>query len=100
MQRLHIVPLSDITHLQGNEGTTFYINNKASIKAPKFMKEYEDLLPSSFFIRTHASWMVNIQHVAYFDPEALMIVLNNGVAIPVAVARKPKILAYLSATQK
>lgn len=55
----------------------------------KTLKYIEELLPGNIFIRTHKSYVVNINYVSKYDKSNdLHVVLSNGQKIPVSVRKK------------
>lgn len=72
-----------------NNYTLFYFSNKTKLLVSKTLKEFEELLSSSGFIRTHQSHLVNLKYVTSFNnhPES-HLVLIDGIKIPVAVRKR------------
>lgn len=98
-QFLHIIELADIMYCQSDAGyTTFYLTGERKIVMPKNIKEFEELLPASTFIKTHQSHIVNYRFIDKYDKEGL-IVLQSGTIIPVAVRRREQVLNYLKNIQ-
>ena len=51
------------------------------------MAFFEDLLPAHQFVRTHRSYMVNVQQITRIDPyekENFLAILKDGSRIPVS----------------
>lgn len=78
--------------------THFFLKTGEKITIPKTLKEYEDLLPSSLFFRTHQSHMVNLKLVKKFLKEdggyALM---DDGTQVLVSRRKKNQFLGALTA---
>lgn len=72
-----------------NNYTLFYFCNKPKLLVSKTLKEFEELLSSSGFVRTHQSHLVNLNYVTSFNnlPESHLILID-GTRIPVAVRKR------------
>jgi two-component system LytT family response regulator len=91
--------LEDIRRLESDSNYThFFLKNGERITIPRTMKEYEDLLPSSHFFRTHQSHIVNLNLVKKFLKEdggyALM---DDGTQVLVSRRKKSDFLCALTA---
>ena len=54
------------------------------------LKDFERTLPPGIFIRTHKSFMINIQHLKDFTHEdGGVAVLRDGVKVPVSKRKNP-----------
>jgi len=93
---LKIVELEKVVYCMSDSGyTTFFLSDGKKIMTSKYMKEYEELLLSSSFLRTHQSYMVNFQFIDRYHKEGYLI-LKDGTEIPVAARRKDQILELLN----
>ncbi len=89
-----IVELADIIYCKGESGyTTFYLRNGKKILASKHLKEYEELLPSSIFLRPHQSYLVNRNYIEKFHTKGY-IVLKEGTQIPVSFRRRHFVTSF------
>lgn len=91
--------LEDIRRLESDSNYThFFLKNGERITIPRTIKEYEDLLPSSHFFRTHQSHIVNLNLVKKFLKEdggyALM---DDGTHVLVSRRKKSDFLCALTA---
>jgi two-component system, LytTR family, response regulator len=57
--------------------------------------EYEELLPSDFFFRTHRSYLVNCRFIDTISKEAMVVNLDNNEALPVGRRRLAELLQFL-----
>lgn len=95
-QYLLVVAFDEIIYCQSNTGyTTFFLrgNRKEMVSNP--IKEYEQLLPETLFIKPHQSYIVNNNFIDRYDKEGFLI-LKNGVSIPVATRKKDYVVKYLT----
>lgn len=92
---LEIVEYAEILYCQGDAGyTTFFLAGNRKITTSVSIKEYEALLPASSFIRTHQSYLVNLNCVRKYYKEGTLV-LKTGEKVPVATRKKETILKLL-----
>ncbi|MGE0078623.1 MAG: LytR/AlgR family response regulator transcription factor [Bacteroidales bacterium] len=82
-----------ITHLEGDGCYTNIFNKIGERKiVSRSLKEFESLLDSSVFFRSHKSHIVNLNHVSrYVQSDGGYLVLNNGTSVPVARRKKEEL---------
>jgi two-component system LytT family response regulator len=96
-QFIHAIELNEIIYCHSNAGyTTFYLTNERKILTSRHLKEYEEILPSSMFLRTHQSYLVNNRFIDKYQKEDGYLVLREGTEIPVATRRNSEILEYFN----
>ncbi|MEO6833721.1 MAG: LytTR family DNA-binding domain-containing protein [Chitinophagaceae bacterium] len=92
---IHIVPYDNILFAQSDRSYThFHLVEGKILTLSSPLKDYEDILPDSRFIRVHNSYLVNRSQVSRYD-KAGILHLNNGAEIPVAVRKRDEVLRYL-----
>ena len=90
-----IISFQDLIYCSSDKGyTTFHLVDGRSFIASKAIKDFELQLPSEFFIRTHQSYIVNINFVDKLDKNR-MIYLKNGKMIPLAIRKKEEFISKL-----
>ncbi|BAV05846.1 two component transcriptional regulator, LytTR family [Filimonas lacunae] len=95
-QYLQVVSFEEIWYCQGEGSyTTFYLSDNRKVTVSRPMKEYEDLLPESWFIRTHQSYMVNHYCIERLHKDGY-IILRNGTEIPVSTRKKEYVMQFLT----
>jgi two-component system LytT family response regulator len=84
-----ILPLNEVTHLQGSDNySTFYMRCQKKYLVAKTLKEYDELLSQSGFMRVHKSYLVNIAYVDSLQKgEGAELYLKDGLSIPVSRRR-------------
>lgn len=85
-----VVKLSDILYCEAEDNFTcfYFTNNKKALICRK-LKFFENALTPHRFCRVHRSYLINLEYVKrYLKGKGGSVVLENGVEIPVAVARK------------
>ncbi|WP_075341765.1 LytR/AlgR family response regulator transcription factor [Tenacibaculum agarivorans] len=95
---IQIVNINDIYYLQANGSyTEFFIKDQDSLVTSKCLKEYQNVLPSANFFRSHQSYIVNLNHLIRYDKrEGDFLVLKNGYKTPLASRKKELFLKLLS----
>ncbi|MEM7246337.1 MAG: LytTR family DNA-binding domain-containing protein [Acidobacteriota bacterium] len=90
------VQLSEILRLSGEDNyTRFHLTDEREYLVARTLKEHEEMLARSGFLRVHKSHVVNLRHVRELHRES-RLVLSDGSSIEVARRRRPELLARLS----
>jgi len=83
-----VIDFKSLIYCKSDRGyTSFYLSDGKSYMASKPIKEFEGQLPVKKFIRTHQSFVVNMDYVDKYDKNGY-IFLKSGEKIPVATRRK------------
>jgi two-component system LytT family response regulator len=85
--KIKIIPVPEILYLEAADDYVKIITKEGSFLKNKTMSYFEDVLPSSQFVRTHRSYMVNVQEITRIDPyekESHLAILRSGMKIPVS----------------
>jgi two-component system, LytTR family, response regulator len=94
-QFVQIVELKEISYLQGDNGyTTVFLNGGKKVVTTKTLKEYEELLPDTFFLRTHQSYLINELYIDRYHPKEGIVHLKDGKQIPVSFRKREKVDKY------
>jgi len=94
-----IIETKHLMYCESDKGyTTFYLEGNKKYLASKPLKEFEEQLISSNFVRPHQSFMVNLNFVDKYD-KAGEIHLKNGTKIPVSTRKKESFLSKLFRTE-
>ena len=76
--------------------TEVFFTNQEKVLLSKKIKDVELLLNSSFFFRTHNSYLVNTTHIREFvKTDGQYIILDDGSNLPVSRAKKRNLLDQL-----
>ena len=88
-----IIKFGDIVHMDGKGSYTFvFTTDGKKIISSKTLKDYENVLPKSQFIRAHKSHIVNIEFVSkYLRTKYGVLVLEDGTEIPISANRKKEV---------
>lgn len=83
-----VVKISDIILCEADGYCTrFYLTGKTKLSSSRNLKFYEELLPGNMFIRTHHSYIVNLQHVKGYSHQE-EILLEDENKCPLSSANK------------
>jgi two-component system, LytTR family, response regulator len=96
--KIKIIPVQDIHYLEAADDYVKIITAEGSFLKKQTMGYFEEVLSASLFVRTHRSYMVNMQQITRIDAyekENHLAVLKNGVTIPVSRAGYPKLKSVL-----
>ncbi len=90
-----VIDFETLIYCKSDKGyTTFYLSGGKSYMASKPLKEFESQLPIKKFIRTHQSFIVNMDYVDKYDKNGY-IFLKSGDTIPVSTRKKDMFVARL-----
>ncbi|AUP78661.1 LytR/AlgR family response regulator transcription factor [Flavivirga eckloniae] len=97
-EELYFVLIDDIVRCKGeNNYTMFYLTNGDSILVSRTLKEWDDMLSSHQFIRTHQSHLINSIHVKSFvKKDGGYILMNDGSIVNVSKHKKEQTLSKLA----
>ena len=97
MDGLQFVATGNIIYLEANSNyTNFYLMNDKKITVAKTLKDFEELLPGSIFLRIHHSYIININCIEkYVKGEGGYVVMKNGVTLDVARRKKEEFLKII-----
>ena len=83
--------IDNITRLEADDNyTRVYTISGKHYLISRPLKDFERTLPPGIFIRTHKSFMINIQHLKDFTHEdGGIAILKDGVKVPVSKRKNP-----------
>lgn len=95
---IHLKRLSEIVHIQsdGNYTKFFLVGVKRPLLISRKLKDFEELLAQSGFVRIHYSHLININHLeSYHSKDGFYVIMSNGDSIPVSTRKKANLLEIL-----
>jgi two-component system, LytTR family, response regulator len=94
VEGLQFVETANIIYLEANSNyTCFHLINNSKITVAKTLKDFEELLPGSVFIRIHNSFIVNKNQVEkYINGKGGQVVMKNGAVLDVARRKKEEFM--------
>ena len=96
-ERFIILKINDIIRCESDGSyTEFHLMDAKKITVSKPLKEYEEMLSHSGFLRVHKSHLVNINYInSFVKRDGGYLVLNDLTKIPVSVRKKDYVLNVL-----
>ena len=96
--KIKIIPMEDIHYLEASDDyVKIHTHNGAFLKN-KTMNYFEQVLDSALFVRTHRSYILNIQQVTRIDPyekDSHLCILQSGAHVPVSKSGYAKLKSVL-----
>ncbi|HXD79171.1 MAG TPA: LytTR family DNA-binding domain-containing protein [Puia sp.] len=96
--KIKIIPVEDIHYLEAaDDYVKVHTHNGAFLKN-RTMGYFEKVLDPSRFVRTHRSYIINIQQVTRIDPyekDSHLCILSSGAQVPVSKAGYVKLRSVL-----
>ena len=96
--KIKIIPLEDIHYLEASDDyVKIHTHNGAFLKN-RTMSYFEQALDPNRFVRTHRSYIINVQQVTRIDPyekDSHLCILSSGAQVPVSKAGYVKLKAVL-----
>ncbi len=94
IEGLQFVETADIIYLEASSNyTCFFLTNLTKITVAKTLKDFEELLPESVFMRIHHSYIINKNLVKrYIKGEGGQVVMVNDKVLDVARRKKDNFL--------
>lgn len=85
-----------ITHLEGERNYSFiHLTNGGKVLSSKNLAYFEDALDDHQFFRCHRSFIINKVHVQSVNHG--LVLLKNGLQIPVSRRKKMQVLDWMNA---
>ncbi|MEZ2444586.1 LytR/AlgR family response regulator transcription factor [Chitinophaga sp. RCC_12] len=86
--------IADIICLEAKSNyTAISFSNHPALVASRTLKDFEELLPTDLFFRTHHSHIINLQYIKrYIRGEGGQIELENGAYVTVSRRKKEELL--------
>ncbi|MDQ3681924.1 MAG: LytTR family DNA-binding domain-containing protein, partial [Bacteroidota bacterium] len=96
--KIKIIHLHEILYLEAADDYVKIYTKDGSFLKNKTMSFFETTLPSHQFVRTHRSFIINVQEITRIDPyekEGYLAILKSGSRIPVSKNGYAKLKAVL-----
>jgi len=91
---IYVVDLQDIIRCESdNSYTLFYLKDSRKIMVSNVLKDYDELLADSGFIRVHKSHLVNLNYIdKFFKADGGYLIMKDGSSVPVSQRKREMIL--------
>ncbi|UPT70000.1 MAG: LytTR family DNA-binding domain-containing protein [Flavobacterium sp. JAD_PAG50586_2] len=95
--KVYSVNVQDIVHCEGEGNyTTFHFINAPKLVVSTNLKEYDQMLSTFGFFRTHQSHLINFLYFDHYSKDTNSIRLKNKAVIPLATRKKEEFLLLLN----
>ena len=85
--KIKIIPVEDVFFLEASDDYVKIHTKEGAFLKNKTMGHFEQVLDAAVFIRTHRSYMVNVQQITRIEPyekEGYLVILKSGAQVPVS----------------
>jgi two-component system LytT family response regulator len=85
--KIRIIPVPQVLYLEAADDYVKVVTADGTFLKNKTMGYFENTLPGNQFVRTHRSYLLNVQEITRIDPyekEAHLAILRSGARIPVS----------------
>lgn len=92
--RINVIPVDDIIYLEAQDDYVMIYTLQSKHLKQKTMKFFEAHLPVADFVRIHRSYIVKLSEIAQmqlYEKESYIVILKNGVKLPVSKSGLPKL---------
>ena len=96
--KIKIIPVQDIFYLEAADDFVKVFTKEGYFLKNKTMSHFEQVLDASQFVRSHRSYIVNLQQITRIDPyekDNHVAILRSGAKVPVSRTGYPKLKAIL-----
>lgn len=96
--KIKIIPVDDIHYLEAADDYVRIHTKEGSFLKNRTMSHFEKSLDGNVFVRTHRSFIVNVQQITRIDPyekESFVVILKNGSKVPVSKSGYAKLKQVL-----
>lgn len=93
MESIHIVRVSEIIHCVSDQNyTKFFLTKKRKFLVSRTIKEFEEMLSTYGFFRTHQSHLINMNRILRFDKtEGGAIIMEDESSVPVSKRKRSEL---------
>ena len=95
---IKIIPVQDILYLEAADDFVKVFTKEGYFLKNKTMSHFEQVLDPSQFVRSHRSYIINLQQITRIDPyekDNHVAILRSGAKVPVSRTGYPKLKAIL-----
>lgn len=91
-----VVEFDELMYCKSDSGyTTFFLQGGREFMTSKPIKEFESQLPDTIFVRTHQSYIVNLNFVDKFD-KTNFVSLKDNTKIPVSTRKRNDFISRMT----
>lgn len=96
--KIKIIPIQDVHYLEAADDFVKVFTKEGYFLKNKTMSHFEQVLDPSQFVRSHRSYIVNLQQITRIDPyekDNHVAILRSGAKVPVSRTGYPRLKAIL-----
>ena len=96
--KIKIIPIPDVHYLEAADDFVKVFTKEGYFLKNKTMNHFEQVLDPSQFVRSHRSYIVNVQQITRIDPyekDSHVAILRSGAKVPVSRTGYPKLRSIL-----
>jgi len=96
--KIKIIPIQDVHYLEAADDFVKVFTKEGYFLKNKTMSHFEQVLDSTQFVRSHRSYIVNLQQITRIDPyekDNHVAILRSGAKVPVSRTGYPKLKSIL-----
>ena len=96
--KIHVIPVDTILYIEAQDDYVMIYTPESKHLKQKTMKYFESHLPGEDFVRIHRSYIVRISEISQmqlYEKESYIVILKNGVKLPVSKTGLPKLKSKL-----
>ena len=96
--KIKIIPVDDIQYLEAADDYVRIQTKEGGFLKNRTMAHFEKSLDANVFVRTHRSYIVNVQQITRIDPyekENYVAILKNGALVAVSKSGYAKLKSVL-----
>lgn len=96
--KIKIIPVQDVHYLEAADDYVKVFTHEGYFLKNKTMSHFEQSLDAGLFVRSHRSYIVNLQHITRIDPyekDSHIAILKSGAKVPVSRTGYVKLKAVL-----
>jgi two-component system LytT family response regulator len=92
--KIHVIPVDEIIYLEAQDDYVMIYTLQSKHLKQKTMKFFEAHLPVEDFVRIHRSYIVKLSEISQmqlYEKESYIVILKNGVKLPVSKSGLPRL---------
>jgi two-component system LytT family response regulator len=90
---IHFIDLKDIVIAESkNNYSVLTLSNKSTFTISKTLKELQEILEESHFLRIHRQYIINLHELLHFNKTDCLLTLKNNINVPVARNKKETLI--------
>ena len=96
--KIKIIPIADIQYLEADDDYVKIHTSEGAFLKNKTLSSFEKILDAQLFVRSHRSYMINVQEITKIVPhekENFLAILRSGAKVPVSKAGYTKLKEVL-----